>query len=50
MKLALVYVIANLCSMLCVGAAVYLASIGVSGWGWFLFIACILAVTRVKGE
>ncbi len=34
----------NAGSLVCLGSSVYLASIGRDGWGWFLFIALLLAV------
>lgn len=35
---------ANIPSMLFGLVAAYMALMGVDGWGWFLFLACLLAV------
>lgn len=35
---------ANVPCMVVAGVSAYLALMDVSGWGWFLFLACLLAV------
>jgi hypothetical protein len=41
MKYLLANLSANLVSLACVGAAIYLAAHSKEGWGWFLFVAVI---------
>lgn len=38
MNKAFMILFANLASVACVVGAIYLASLGISGWGWFLFV------------
>lgn len=42
------YIIALLPATLCVGVAGYMAMNGYSGWGWFLFVAVLLAQVEIK--
>jgi hypothetical protein len=37
------YILVNLVSIICIIAAAYIASLGVDGWGWFLFVGAICA-------
>lgn len=40
--------IAETCSIVCATAAFVLAYNGVSGWGWFLLVACLTTVTSFR--
>ena len=42
MKHYLLAALAMTPAVICVGGAVYLAANGLSGWGWFLFVGCII--------
>jgi hypothetical protein len=43
---AFMFLAGELASITCVILAAYLASRGISGWGWFLFMAVMLTTTR----
>lgn len=45
MKTAFMLLFANLTSVACVVGAVYLASLGISGWGWVLLVGLLCAQT-----
>ena len=45
MKGALTLLIVNIPTMLCVVASAYIATNGIRGWGWLLFVAVLLAHT-----
>ena len=49
MKTIFTILIANLASLACVIGAIYLASTGTNGWGWFLFTSVILMATLETG-
>jgi hypothetical protein len=42
--------IANIPSILCIVAAVYMAIQGIKGWGWLIFVALIFGHTLGKSE
>jgi hypothetical protein len=44
MKLAFMILIGNIPAMICAGSAFYMAINGISGWGWFLFVALLFGV------
>jgi hypothetical protein len=39
MKYAFIRLFTNLTSLACAVGAIYLAALGITGWGWFLFAA-----------
>lgn len=42
--------VANIGSIICIGGAIYMAANNISGWGWFLAIGAILAVSLTIKE
>jgi len=38
-KYAFLLLFSNLTSLACVIGAIYIASLGITGWGWFLLVA-----------
>ena len=49
MKTAFMIFFANLTSIACVIGAIYLASLGIGGWGWFLFVAVLCVQSFSSG-
>lgn len=47
MKEVFILFFANLVAITSVGGAIYLAALGITGWGWFLFVA-VLTVSGFK--
>lgn len=46
--IGVMYLIANLCALICVIVAGYMAINNISGWGWFLFVAVLTCASEVK--
>ena len=41
MKYGIQCVLANVCSILCAGGAIYVMTLGLDGWGWLIFASII---------
>lgn len=50
MRIALVYLLANIPAVFLICISSYLAVHGIHGWGWFLFVAFCLHVTVENKE
>lgn len=50
MKDITILALANLPAVLCASAAAYMAINSINGWGWFLFVAFLVSMTKVKTD
>lgn len=50
MKDITILALANLPACLCASAAAYMAIHSINGWGWFLVVAALVCITRVKTD